>query len=406
MQNYFQREAITATKKMIQAFYTLKNVEGALEFFSRERITFISIGEDEIFNSFDEVRDYFQRKINAVTSAYKIVSEDYSIKAASYDSCIVVAKLGFQADSTRAHYKFYVLFSFYFQLINDKLLVTFVQSHIPEKVLDKEKLYVDVKLCNDFLFQVENVNYIAAKSVLCKDDLPYCYVNDLFLKLLGYKKIEIENYSSLAHIHVNDQQKYFNYMQKIFTEKNTGVSEGWRWHNSYRIVYHLVNCNRDEIKVLEWGNLLSLNGNFIVNSFVAPLDELEILDVTPSPVYREFPGSSPNENSALLNDCGIHIGNILLIYPRRHKLFINGKEVSLTPIEFELLLILAAHINKTLNTKEFYKSLWNEEDLKDTSFTLKTHISNLRRKLREASDDKIQLKNCKGGGYCLTISEL
>lgn len=59
MQNYFQREAITATKKMIRAFYIWKNVEGALEFFSRERLTFISIGEDEIFTSFDEVRDYF-----------------------------------------------------------------------------------------------------------------------------------------------------------------------------------------------------------------------------------------------------------------------------------------------------------------------------------------------------------
>lgn len=127
---------------------------------------------------------------------------------------------------------------------------------------------------------------------------------------------------------------------------------------------------------------------------------------TPPPAYRDFLDGLPNEISALLNDCGIHIGNILLIYPRRHKLFINGKAVALTPIEFELLLILAEHLNKTLTTKEFYKSLWSEEDLKDTSFTLKTHISNLRRKLREASDDKIQLKNCKGDGYYLTISEL
>lgn len=286
MQNYFQRETITATKKMIRAFFIRKNVEGALEFFSRERITFISIGEDEIFDSFDEVRDYFQRTINAVTSAYKIVSEDYSVKAASYDSCIVVAKIGFQADSTHAYYKFYVLFSFYFQLINDKLLVTFVQSHMPEKALEKEKLHVDVKWRKEFLFQFENVNYIAAKSFLCKDNLPYCYVNGLFLKLLGYKKIKLENYSSLAHIHPNDQQKYFNYMQKIFTEKNTGVSEGWRWHNSHCIMYRLVNCNREEIKVLEWGNLLSLNSNFIVNSFVTPLDELEFLDDIPNPPPR------------------------------------------------------------------------------------------------------------------------
>lgn len=118
-----------------------------------------------------------------------------------------------------------------------------------------------------------------------------------------------------------------------------------------------------------------------------------------------FLDGSPDKSSALLDDCGIHIGNILLIYPRRHKLFVNGKAVSLTPLEFELLLVLAAHLNKTLTTKEIYKNLWDKEDLNVTSFTLKTHVSNLRKKLREASDEKIQLKNCKGDGYCLSISE-
>ena len=98
---------------------------------------------------------------------------------------------------------------------------------------------------------------------------------------------------------------------------------------------------------------------------------------------------------------------MLLIYPRRHKLFVNDKAVVLlTPIEFDLLPVLAAHLNTVLTTKEIYKNLWDKEDLNVTSFTLKTHVSNLRKKLREASDDKIQLHNCKGDGYCLFISDI
>ena len=100
--------------------------------------------------------------------------------------------------------------------------------------------------------QFESTNYIAAKNFLYKDDLPYCYVNDLFLKLSGHKKIKLENYSSLADIHPNDQQKY-----------------------------------NEDVKVLEWGNLLSFNGNFIFKSFVIPLDELEIIDATP-PHFNAF----------------------------------------------------------------------------------------------------------------------
>ncbi len=404
MQNYFLREAITATKKLIRSYYIYKDVKGALEIFSRDNLTVIGIGEDNIFNSFEEVSECFYKFAENVTSAYQIISEDYHIKASSYDSCVVVAKIGFRGNVSRNNQRFTLHFSFYFQLVDDKLLITFAHVHMPEK-FSRETLYADVKIHNDFLHQFGNTDYFAAKSFLLKDDLPYHYVNELFLKLIGSKRFNVENYSSLAHIHPNDQQKYFDFMQKIFAEKNAGVSEGWRWHNSYRVIYRLINCKYEEIKVLEWGNLLSLNGNFIANSFVTPLDDLQILDDAPEQLTTFLDGS-PNETSALLNDCGIHIGNILLIYPRRHKLFINGKPVALTPIEFELLLILAAHLNTVLTTKEIYKSLWDKEDLNNTSFTLKTHVSNLRKKLREASENKIQLQNCKGdGGYCISISE-
>lgn len=395
---------------MIRAFYIMKNVEGALEFFNRDRLTVIGIGEDNIFNSFDKVRDCFYKYADSVTSAYKVISEDYHIGAASYDSCIVVAKIGFQADAARLNQRVSLHFSFYFQLIDDKVLITFAHVHMPEKTPDekfpKETLYADVKFRKDLLYQFENTNHIAAKSFFLKDDLPYCYVNDLFLELLGCNDLIVGIYSSLAHIHPNDQQKYFSFIKKIFAEKNAGVSEDWRWHNSYRVMYRLVNCKHEEIKVLEWGNLLSLNGNFIVNSFVVPLDEMEIINDTPHPRLATFLDGSPNESSALLDDCGIHIGKILLIYPRRRKLFINGKLVLLTPIEFDLLLVLAAHLNTVLTIKEIYKNLWDKEDLNDTSFTLKTHASNLRKKLREASGNKIQLHNCKGDGYCLSIPEL
>ena len=289
MQNYFQREAISSAKKLIRSFYVLKDVEGSLKFFSRERLTYIGIGENDIFYSFEEVRDYFYKYAEVVTSTYKLISENYHVEADSYDSCIVVAKIGFQADEAHLNYRVSLNVSFYFQLIDDKLWITLVHVHMPEKTpeekLPKETLHANIKFRKDLLRQFENTNYIAAKSFHCKGDLPYRYVNDLFLKLLGCDEINFENYSSLAHIHPNDQQKYFNFMQKIFAEKKAGVSEGWCRHNSYRVIYRLVNCKREEIKVLEWGNLLSLNGNFLVNSFVTPLDEIKIIDDITPPNY-------------------------------------------------------------------------------------------------------------------------
>ena len=65
---------------MIRAFYILKDVEGGLAFFSRERLTVIGIGENEIFNSFDEVREHYYKFAETVTSTYKIIREDYRVE--------------------------------------------------------------------------------------------------------------------------------------------------------------------------------------------------------------------------------------------------------------------------------------------------------------------------------------
>lgn len=84
---------------------------------------------------------------------------------------------------------------------------------------------------------------------------------------------------------------------------------------------------------------------------------------------------------------------------------VNGKLVDLTPIEFKLLLLLSENINRPVDSEKVYTSLWQDSDLKETSFTLKTHMSNLRRKLKEASDNRITLVHVRDKGYCMSIPE-
>ena len=120
------------------------------------------------------------------------------------------------------------------------------------------------------------------------------------------------------------------------------------------------------------------------------------------------PAQSPSNQqslSSLLNDSGVYIGNMMVIYPKHHKLLIKNEIVDLTPIEFKLMLMLTENIDNPIDTETIYNSLWNDSELKLTSFTLKTHISNLRRKLKSASKDSIKLTHIKGKGYCLLIPE-
>lgn len=418
MKNELQLQSLEITRKLLKMFYVEADIEGVLAHFNREHFTFIGMGENEIFTSFDEVRDYYYRTIKLAAS-YKIISEEYQIGGASEDSCVVVAKIGFRGNDLRLNYHTRLIFSFYYQLIDGRPLVSMYHAHFPSKGEDKihaedflpevgEPLHADFQFQQEILNHFGDTNHIAAKSVRCQEGLPYCYVNNLFLELIGCKKIRAanfsENYSSLAHIHADDQQKYSSYLRKIFDAKKSAVSEGWQWHRHYCVMYRLINLSGEERAVLEWGHFLSLNGKFLINSFVMPVDAAGIL--TPAPVKNFFNlGEHSEEISALLDDCGIYVGNTLLIYPRRRKIFVKGKEILLTPIEFELLLGLTANLNQPITPSEIYKNLWDSEELRGTSFTLKTHVSNLRRKLRAASNEKIQLTNVKGRGYCLSISE-
>ena len=124
------------------------------------------------------------------------------------------------------------------------------------------------------------------------------------------------------------------------------------------------------------------------------LEESIVLALNNNRTIEQSRTSSTMGSSArifsLLNDCGIHIGD---------------KIVDLTPIEFKLFLILSNNVNNPVESEKIYNDLWNESELKVTSFTLKTHISNLRRKIKSASEDTIKLSYIKGKGYCLTIPE-
>jgi two-component system KDP operon response regulator KdpE len=63
-----------------------------------------------------------------------------------------------------------------------------------------------------------------------------------------------------------------------------------------------------------------------------------------------------------------------------HTLHRDGAEVHLTPIEFSLLKTLMQHRGRLLTARSLLVTVWGPEYAEDTR-TLRTHLSNLRRKI-------------------------
>ena len=69
----------------------------------------------------------------------------------------------------------------------------------------------------------------------------------------------------------------------------------------------------------------------------------------------------------------------LTIDKDKHKVFIGQKEVTLTPTEFDILLLLAQNAGKVLSMEEIFETVWKEKYF-DSNNTVMVHIRKIREK--------------------------
>ena len=77
----------------------------------------------------------------------------------------------------------------------------------------------------------------------------------------------------------------------------------------------------------------------------------------------------------------------------------NGKRISLTEMEYQILLLLVSNPRKIFSVKEIYEQVWKEDFFPSSGNTVMVHIRNIRRKLEKEGEPYIQ--NVWGRGYCV-----
>jgi DNA-binding response OmpR family regulator len=77
--------------------------------------------------------------------------------------------------------------------------------------------------------------------------------------------------------------------------------------------------------------------------------------------------------------------------------FIDGRDLMLSPKEFAVLLFLAQNEGKTVNAENIYQEVWGLPLYNKQ--TLKNRISELRKKLEDATSD-CYIESVRGEGYC------
>ncbi len=126
-----------------------------------------------------------------------------------------------------------------------------------------------------------------------------------------------------------------------------------------------------------------------------PFTPLELMARVKSQLrrYKELnPAKTPKQE----ND-EICIKNVR-INKETHQVFLDEESIKLTPIEFDILYLLATNPGRVFNTDEIFEKVWNEK-VYEANNTVMVHIRRLRGKLKDDSrSDKI-ITTVWGVGY-------
>lgn len=90
----------------------------------------------------------------------------------------------------------------------------------------------------------------------------------------------------------------------------------------------------------------------------------------------------------------------LQICKTNRKCHLNGKEIALTPIEFDILWYLAERQGKVIPTEELFEQVWKEKYF-DSNNTVMAHIARLRDKMEEPTRKPKYVKTVWGVGYTI-----
>ena len=127
-----------------------------------------------------------------------------------------------------------------------------------------------------------------------------------------------------------------------------------------------------------------------------PFNPLELVARVKSQL-RRYTQLNPNSSTGKAAKNEISIRG-LSINKDNHKVVVYGEEIKLTPIEFDILYLLASNPGRVFSTNEIFEKVWNEK-VYEANNTVMVHIRRLRGKMKEDTrQDKI-ITTVWGVGY-------
>lgn len=220
--------------------------------------------------------------------------------------------------------------------------------------------------------------------LVCDDERDIVSALKIYLTSDGYNVLEAYNGNEAIDIIENNEVHLV--LMDIMMPETDGITALMKIREKHNTPVIFTTAKSED-------NDIILGLNLGADDYVTkPFNPVELLARVRSQLRRYTTLGGGNFSKSTISVAGISIDD------NAKAVFVDGKEVNLTPKEYEILKLLAATPGKVYSPTDIYRLIWKDEPF-GADATVAVHIRHLREKIEINPNQPRYIKVVWGQGY-------
>ena len=224
-----------------------------------------------------------------------------------------------------------------------------------------------------------------AKILVCDDDKEIVEAIEIYLTQDGHQVLEA--YDGIEAVEILKKESVDLLIMDIMMPRLDGIRATLKIREYSSIPIIILSAKSEDADKI-------LGLNIGADDYVTkPFNPLELVARVKSQLRRYTKlGNLNTDNNAVFRAGG------LVINDETKEVTVDGEPVKLTPIEYNILLLLVKNQGKVFSINQIYESIWNEDAI-GVDNTVAVHIRHIREKIEINPKEPRYLKVVWGVGY-------
>lgn len=222
--------------------------------------------------------------------------------------------------------------------------------------------------------------------LVCDDDKAIVEAIEIYLSQEGYHILKA--YDGEQALKVLETEEVHLLLLDVMMPKLDGIRATLKIREKHSIPIIILSAKSEDVD-----KILGLNVG--ADDYVTkPFNPLELIARVKSQLrrYTQLGGTAKETSDQIYEVGGLRINDDL------KEVTVDGESVKLTPIEYNILLLLMKNQGRVFSINQIYESIWNEDAI-GADNTVAVHIRHIREKIEINPKDPRYLKVVWGVGY-------